>query len=114
MMDAFGRRAAVRTNAYFVPNIQIRLFSPQTYFQFSRDVGAAKSPVGRWLLQQRREHFSNFPYERYSNLPMMLLDPSALQVGAHLADDVAMSHVSTSAHDEMSSLISIVDQTNQQ
>jgi hypothetical protein len=36
MMDAIGRRAAVRNKPYFVPNIQIRLFT-----FYSSHVGAA-------------------------------------------------------------------------
>jgi hypothetical protein len=80
--DIYGRCKMIRTNAYYVPKADIRLFSPQSYLQeHPGESGqcvvtachvALTTPDGIELV---------FPYNQRSNIPFMLLEKENTKEG---------------------------------
>jgi Reverse transcriptase (RNA-dependent DNA polymerase)/GAG-pre-integrase domain len=72
IVDIFGRCRTITTQAYYVPQADIRLFSPQVYFQ---DEGKGRCVVTDYnvTLTLSDDSELQFPYHHSSNLPFMLL-----------------------------------------
>jgi hypothetical protein len=72
IVDIFGRCRTITTQAYYVPQAGIRLFSPQVYFQ---DEGKGRCVVTDYnvTLTLSDDSELQFPYHQSSNLPFMLL-----------------------------------------
>ena len=80
--DVFGKSHTIRTEAYYIKQASIRLFSPQTYFQENKE-GLGKAEFDRSLLAFTLHDGSRlqFPYHPASNLPFMHLDWDVPQAG---------------------------------
>ena len=70
--DVFGQARPIRTMAYYVPQANIRLFSPQTYFQ--------ENQAGRLVIDHlctslvlADDSALVFPFQKCNNLPWMFL-----------------------------------------
>jgi hypothetical protein len=79
--NLFGTMRTIGTQAYYVPQATIRLFSPQAYFQ--------ETNAGQYLMTAQGSVLTladgsklEFPYNHGSNLPLML--PSVDQAVAGL------------------------------
>ena len=71
--DMFGYVRKIRTRAYYVPDAQVRLYSPQSHFQ--REGGGSLSvSKDSVILQFKDRSRMEFPFQDNSNLPMMLPD----------------------------------------
>jgi hypothetical protein len=85
IVDMLGNVALIRTSGYYVPSADIRLFSPQTYFQeqgngkgtFDKDKITLHLPSGTDL---------EFPYHCCSNLPYMIVNPHKPTAGLTSTD----------------------------
>ena len=71
--DVFGTVRTFRTTAYYVPDAEIRLFSPQQFFQ-EQQAGELWCNHQRTVLTLPEGTDLEFPYNPGSNLPMMLPD----------------------------------------
>ena len=71
--DALGTIRRIETEAYFVPDASIRLFSPQKYFQES-DRGHLYVDKDAVTFEIKDGTRLQFPYQDGSCLPMMLTD----------------------------------------
>jgi hypothetical protein len=69
--DVFGTVRSIRTRAYYVPTATIRLFSPQTYFQEGQE-GELRLNSRATELELHDGTTLEFPYNHWSNLPIML------------------------------------------
>jgi hypothetical protein len=78
--DVFGRVQLVRTQAYYVPVANIRLFSPQTYFM---ENNAGECHINHLCLTfiTAQGNELQFPFHPNSNLPLMFTDPKISQGG---------------------------------
>jgi hypothetical protein len=103
--DYWNVTGVIETDAYYVPDASIRLFSPQFYFQEYQHAGRCIIQGMKTTLELPNKTVLEFPYNPRSNLPLMLTDqPVSASIGrADLA-----SFLSTS-----STLLSVTDQTNQ-
>ena len=102
MRDAFGQDAIVRTKAYHIPDAEVRLFSPQTYFQ-EVDGGSYLVTKDRTTLTLLDGSEYTFPYFVGNNLPMAFAPP------------VTRNYLSVDDLSELSSqmiAVSVVDETN--
>lgn len=80
----------IRTTAYYLPDIPIRLFSPQAYFQENSDKGQVNFRGKSSTLELPDGSRLEFPYHCNSNLPFMLTDePSGVGV---TRGDAILSH----------------------
>lgn len=77
--DVFGKTHTIRTEAYFIPQASIRLFSPQTYFQEAG--GKCEFDSNSLSFTMKDGNILQFPYHPASNLPMMYLDWNVPQAG---------------------------------
>jgi hypothetical protein len=75
IVDIFGRCRTVRTQAYYVPAADIRLFSPQTFFQ-ENGKGKCEVDFASITLTLPDETTLQFPFHPNSNLPFMLVQES--------------------------------------
>ena len=71
IFDLFNTVRVIRTKAYFVPGVTIRLFSPQTYFKEGNSGSYYMSHDGSTLTLHDGTALV-FPYNRDMNLPLML------------------------------------------
>ena len=105
--DLYGKTGKVRTEAYYVPSAEIRLFSPQTYFQELERSGGTSGYLlmnhSLAKLQIDGGDILTFPYQQGCNLPFML--PS---VGDH--NEVGMEPMSSLETNLC--FVSVVDETN--
>lgn len=97
----------VRTTAYYVPDIDIRLFSPQAFFQENGDKGRCVVRGRTITLELPDGSHLEFPYNQSSNLPFMF-QGGATVAGAQYCDAAFLSDSSS-----FQSLMSVTDQTNQ-
>ena len=74
--DVTGQRGTIRTKSYYIPQANVRLFSPQTYIEENTDLGASNC---RFELTSKGASLTltdktvlRFPIQRQNNLPMML------------------------------------------
>ena len=104
--DVFGAIRTIRTEAYYVPDASIRLFSPQTYF-IEKEAGQLLMTAHHTVLTLADGSELEFPYNMGSNLPLMLPHMKS-QVGLTY-DDV------TTLSDEHSikGYLSVADEVNQ-
>ena len=74
--DAFNNVALIRTKAYFVPDADIRLFSPQTYVNKQKNDEPARMTLTKGKLEFCTTDGINleFPYNPGNNLPLMYVD----------------------------------------
>ena len=68
--DSNGQVALIRTRAYYVPKADIRLMSPQTYFDIHEGGSAVLDRHGMTLNTPDDVHL-DFPYHPTSNLPLL-------------------------------------------
>ena len=73
--DVYGSVRRIRTTAYLVPAAQIRLFSPQCYFQETKGAGSLFLNHRKVVLTLADQSELEFPFQS-NNIPMML-DASA-------------------------------------
>ena len=78
--DAFGRRATIRTKAYYIPKASVRLCSPQTYMQEHKG-GSILQTHEKVVLTTGEGANLEFPYQPSNNLPLMFLDFAVNQIG---------------------------------
>ena len=71
--DVWGHIVVIKTEAYYVPSAKIRLLSPQKFFQESH-AGSAHFEWNKVTLTCPDGSVGEFPYQRCSNLPIMLQD----------------------------------------
>jgi hypothetical protein len=71
VFDLFNTVSVIRTKAYFVPGVTIRLFSPQSYFKEGNSGSYYMSYEGTTLTLHDGTALV-FPYNRDMNLPLML------------------------------------------
>ncbi|CAJ1963921.1 unnamed protein product [Cylindrotheca closterium] len=69
--DVYGSVRRIRTTAYLVPSAQIRLFSPQCYFQEIKGAGSLLMNHRKVILTLADESELEFPFQS-NNIPMML------------------------------------------
>jgi len=107
--DLYGKTGKIRTEAYYVPAAQIRLLSPQTYFQ---ELAAQGQRYGYLRMDSKLVTMEissgdvlTFPYQCNCNLPFMLpsLGDSHTEVGLEALSDIDISLCFTT----------VVDETNQ-
>jgi GAG-pre-integrase domain len=105
-MDGVVRR--IRTKALYIPEGNIRLFSPQVYFQEHMKGHAKIGATGlSWTLSDST--ILRFPYAGGSNLPIMLTNPdSALTVGLSHYDVQLLSNPAVAT-----TFVTVADETNQ-
>ena len=106
LRDVFGVVRTIRTRAYYVPEAQIRLFSPQTYFQ-EQAKGELSVNAFRSRLTLHDGSELEFPFHPNSNLPLML---SGRQTKMGLAFEDVMA---LSKEFDCRGLMSVADETNQ-
>jgi hypothetical protein len=87
--------ATTKTEAYFIPNADICLFSPQVYFQEQRGGDFLMQKDGTTLTLQTGVQLK-FPYFKKNNLPMILLESSfdSLQLGTIESTPINKIHMS--------------------
>ena len=80
----FGVKRVIRTEAYYVPDATIRLFSPKCYFW---DQGKGRCIIDGKCVQLELQDSTTleFPYNAGNNLPMMLAD-EMIRVGVAFND----------------------------
>jgi hypothetical protein len=71
VFDVYGVTRIIKTRAYFIPEGNIRLFSPQTYFQ-ENERGAGETTSRGIKLTMSDGTKLTFPYNNQSNIPLML------------------------------------------
>ena len=84
--DVFGQRAVVRTQAYYVPEANIRLCSPQCYFQ-ENETGHCYFDKAKLVFTTADGRDLTFPYNHNSNIPLMEIDRDICQAGL-TTDDI--------------------------
>ena len=78
----FGNICLICTKAYLVPNANIRLFNPQTYFQegpYRLKTAKAMFNREKFEFTTQEGHQMIFPYSLGGNLPLMYLDNTLCQ-----------------------------------
>lgn len=80
LRDVFGRIHMIRTQAFYVPQATIRLFSPQVYFQ-EHNKGRGTFDGDSLTFTTAEGVDLQFPYHPCNNLPMMYLDTKIVQAG---------------------------------
>ena len=109
IVDLRGCTRILRTTAHHVPGAHVRIFSPQSYFQENGNKGKAIFTADRALLTTPTGFELEFPYNAFSNLPLMLLnnDFESCSVTASDLRDIS-SHFQT-----LAAFPSVASQTNQ-
>ena len=72
--DCFNALHTITTQVYYVPDGNIRLFSPQKYFQENNCRGSCYLTSDRCTLSLPTGCELSFPYSNNGNLPLMLVD----------------------------------------
>jgi Reverse transcriptase (RNA-dependent DNA polymerase) len=78
IVDIFGQSKIIRTHAYYVPQADIRLFSPQTYLQENRG-GECVVTYSHVTLTTPDGIELQFPYNHKSNIPFMCIGNDPLK-----------------------------------
>ena len=104
--DVFGATRTIKTQAYYVPDATVRLFSPQTYFR-EQQKGYLRLDHSSTTLQLSDGSRLQFPYNTNNNLPLMLpAEPHHIGLTFDDASTLGDGH---SVHNYMS----VADETNQ-
>ena len=106
--DYFDNVRIIRTTAYYVPDGNIRLFSPQSYFQEQHGRGCCSVHADRIILELLNGSELTFPYHSTSNLPLMLLDAHAPQ-----PPTAGFTFQQISSFDNPRFFLSVAHETNQ-
>ena len=106
IVDVFGRYKCIQTQAYYVPQADIRLFSPQSYFQ-ENGTGKCEVDYSRVTLSLPDGTELQFPFHPNNNLPFMLLG-TPKEPGVCRANYREM----TSGSFDLEAAFSILDQRN--
>lgn len=106
--DLHGVVRTIKTKAYLVPEGNIRLLSPQTYFQENGTVSGRITAQGIEL-ETSDGTIMHFPYECNSNLPLMLTRRQSTVVGLTYYDGEFLS----SQH-QVRACLSVADEANHQ
>ena len=104
--DVFGATQTIKTQAYYVPDATVRLFSPQTYFR-EQQKGYLRLDHSSTTLQLSDGSLLQFPYNTNNNLPLML--PAESHHIGLTFDDASTLGDGHSVHNYMS----VADETNQ-
>lgn len=110
IQDALGNVQLIRTKAIWVPQSNVRLFSPQAYFQEHDDQGKLIVTGRSVTLELPNGSTLHFPHNRGNNLPMMLTDEmvNANMAGLEFHDAVALSNTTL-----VNSFLGVTHQANQ-
>lgn len=105
IIDMYGVTRTIKTRAHYVPGANIRLFSPQVYFQ---DNAGGSSTITRDRIQFTIADGTTlqFPYNTTANIPLMLTNPQTT-IGLTI-EDIDMLSSSTQVH----SYLSVADELN--
>ena len=104
--DIFGAVRTLKTEAYYVPEANIRLFSPQTYFH-EQQKGQLVMNHNSTMLSLADGSTLVFPYNSQNNLPLMLPSPSH-NVGLTFEDACVLGDGFSAR-----TFLSVADETNQ-
>ena len=102
----FGATRTIKTEAYYIPDASVHLFSPQTYFR-GQQKGHLTIDHSSTTLQLHDGSTLQFPYNTNSNLPLMLPAPPN-HIGLTF-DDACTLGDGHSVHNYMS----VADESNQ-
>lgn len=111
IVDVFGKCCTIRTRAYYVPQADIRLFSPQSYFR-EQNGGNGYFDQNKVIITTKEGVDLNFPYHPCSNLPLMLLRPDPPRAGLSHVDMQLCQKRPNSEHYPRA-LLSVCDEVNQ-
>ena len=104
--DVFGATRTIKTQAYYVPEATVHLFSPQTYFR-EQQKGYLRLDHSSTSLELSDGSLLQFPYNSNNNLPLMLpAEPHHLGLTFDDATTLGDGH---SVHNYMS----VADESNQ-
>jgi hypothetical protein len=106
VFDALGVVRVIKTMAYLVPEGNIRLFSPQVYFQENGNGSGEIAKDGVKLVLSDGTTMC-FPLNKNNNLPFMLTRHRPL-VGVSMADAEFLQ-----SFEQVSACLSVADETNQ-
>jgi hypothetical protein len=109
--DAFGQVHQLQTKAYYVPDAKIRLFLPQQYFEECKKEPFVTFNKSGAKLGLTDGSTLSFPYQRDSNLPMILTNKHFNQREAHVAGLTFQEALAFST--VKSALNNVSDETNQ-
>ena len=98
----------VQTTAYYVPDVDIHLFSPQANFQENEDKGQCVIHGRTTTLELPDGLRLKFPYNNLCNLPFSMFEGDPVVAGAKYCDAAFLAHP-PSYH----LLMSVTEQTNQ-
>ena len=106
VQDVFGATRTIKTQAYYIPNATVHLFSPQTYFR-EQQKGHLWLDHSSTTLQLSDGSLLQFPYNSNNNPPLMLpAEPHHLGLTFDDATTLGDGH---SVHNYMS----VADESNQ-
>ena len=104
--DVFGTTRTIKTQAYYVPEATVHLFSPQTYFR-EQQKGHLRLDHSSTTLQLHDGSLLHFPYNTNNNLPLMLpVEPC--HIGLMFDDAMVLGD----GH-SMYNFMSVADESNQ-
>lgn len=106
VFDMHGITRTIKTRAYLVPDGNIRLLSPQTYFQENGTGSAKVTKEGVELVVSDGTRMVS-PYNPGSNLPLMLTRTQTV-VGLARSDTEYLAD-----YNQVSACLSVVDEVNQ-
>jgi len=109
IQDLWGVSYVIQTEAYYIPQATIRLFSPQAYFQ--RHQGGHCIVHDKKIQLKLKDHtILEFPYNKGGNLPLMLMSTQRDSVTPNLRSPETTLLTQPSL---LHSYLSVVHQTNQ-
>ena len=107
--DMWNNTFKYTTEAYYIPNATVRLFSLQKYFQEKNE---GKCIVENYKLSILfKNNIMEFPYNSGGNLPLMLIDPtksSSMMAGLTKEETTFLKNPQI-----LNVYLSVIDQTNQ-
>ena len=116
--DMHGQEFTITTYAYYVPSADIRLFSPQTYFnEQPDDDDYSEAVINRRNITLRLKKYEGldfqFPFHPRNNIPYMLpsVRGKATSKRLNLAEESEKKLLNNS--DYMSAFFSVADENNQ-
>jgi GAG-pre-integrase domain len=100
---------AIRTEAYYVPEASIWLFSPQVYFQENGDKGECIIKARKAMIKMPNGTRLKFPYNFHNNLPLMVIDEVGHKTAGLSCHELGILTEPTI----MESYLLVLDQVNQ-
>ena len=90
--DMFGNDMTIETNAIYIPESDVRLFSPQSYFQEHRKGSMVVDHISAVFLSPfDTTHSFMFPHNIHSNIPIGFMNPlfeHGIEFGSFISTDV--------------------------